>query len=185
MQRDNLLNKQIKPFNFMLIGSEINGIIPCLPYTKDTNGLQYRKFIDYRTGLSSDKLPLPSTAYWKSIEDILTQYIRHNDKKFDYIDGIAQRKHITVDRIRYIGKESNNLEETMIIGIDKDSYIEYENLEEFYDWVLTLKPKDVRDKGISRKALRDIREKIKANKTLNPKTKIVKILINEYKTSIY
>ncbi|MEM3186301.1 MAG: hypothetical protein QXQ39_06450, partial [Conexivisphaerales archaeon] len=69
--------------------------------------------------------------------------------------------------------------------IDRDSYIEYENLEEFYDWVLTLKPKNVRDKGISRKALRDIKEKIKANKTLNPKTKIVKILINEYKMSIY
>ncbi|MCW1311735.1 MAG: hypothetical protein QXJ93_02690 [Candidatus Rehaiarchaeum fermentans] len=67
-------------------------------------------------------------------------------------------------------KESNNLEGSMIIGIDRDSYIEYENLEEFYDWVLKLKPKDVKDKGISRKALRDIKEKIKANKTLNPKT---------------
>jgi hypothetical protein len=27
--------KQIKPFNFMLIGLEKNGIIPCLPYDKN------------------------------------------------------------------------------------------------------------------------------------------------------
>ncbi|MEM4090715.1 MAG: hypothetical protein QXQ46_08255, partial [Thermoplasmatales archaeon] len=68
--------------------------------------------------------------------------------KFDYIDHIVQRKHIIADRIRYIGKESNNLEESMIMGIDDNSYIEYENLKEFYNWVLKLKPKDVRDKGI-------------------------------------
>ncbi|MEM3191113.1 MAG: hypothetical protein QW292_03280 [Candidatus Parvarchaeota archaeon] len=117
LNKNKPVNKQIKPFNFMLIGSEINGIIPCLPYTKDTNGLQYRKFIDYRTGLSSDKLPLPSTAYWKSIEDILTQYIRHNDNKFDYIDNTAQRKHIIVERVRYIGKESNNLDDVSVLGM--------------------------------------------------------------------
>ncbi|MEM4091000.1 MAG: hypothetical protein QXQ46_09735 [Thermoplasmatales archaeon] len=30
--------------------------------------------------------------------------------------------------------------------------IEYENLEEFYNWVLKLKPKDLRNKGISQEA---------------------------------
>ncbi|MEM3830158.1 MAG: hypothetical protein QXP36_13235, partial [Conexivisphaerales archaeon] len=92
---------------------------------------------------------MPIDAYWKSLKDILTRYVRHNDNKFDYIDHIAQRKHIIADRIRYIGKESNNLEESMILGLDRDSYLEYENLKEFYNWVLSLKPKDVRDKGIS------------------------------------
>ncbi|MEM3313661.1 MAG: hypothetical protein QXT48_04740, partial [Thermoplasmatales archaeon] len=134
---------------------------------------------------SSYDLPYPSNEYWKSLEDVLIQYVMHNDNKFDYIDHIAQRKHIIADKIRYIGKESNNIDESMILGLDDNSYIEYENLKEFYNWVLKLKPKDVRDKGISRKALRDIREKIKTNKTLNTKTKIVKILIKEYKTSIY
>ncbi|MGC9123501.1 MAG: hypothetical protein ACP5IB_05465 [Thermoplasmata archaeon] len=50
-------------------------------------------------------------------------------------------------------KESNNLEETQVIGIDEDSHIEYENLTEFYDRVLSLKPKNVRYKGISQQAL--------------------------------
>jgi hypothetical protein len=38
--------KQIKPFNFMFIGSEKNGIIPCLPYDKDITGIQYKPFVD-------------------------------------------------------------------------------------------------------------------------------------------
>ncbi|MEM3573541.1 MAG: hypothetical protein QXJ62_04860 [Nitrososphaeria archaeon] len=67
----------------------------------------------------------------------------HNDNKFDYINNTAQRKHIIADRIRYIGKESKNLDEASVFGLDNDSYIEYENLEGFYSWVLKLKPKDV------------------------------------------
>ena len=40
-----------------------------------------------------------------------------------------------------------------------------------------LKPKDVRDKGILERTLYKIKLKIKQGKRLNPKTKIVKILI--------
>ncbi|MEM0136704.1 MAG: hypothetical protein QXU18_15995 [Thermoplasmatales archaeon] len=118
-----------------------------MPYAKNTNGLQYKKFTDYRTGNTSMDLPLlPSTAYWKSIEDILTQYVMHNDNKFDYIENTAQRKHIIVDRVRYIGKESNNFDDASVFGLKDEDYLEFENPEQFYDWVLTLKPKDVRDK---------------------------------------
>ena len=85
------------------------------------------------------------------------------------------------NRIRYIGKESNNLDESLIFGIDDDPYLEYENLKEFYDWVLTLKPKDVRDKGISKMALWKVKDKVRNGKSINPKTKIVKILIELFK----
>jgi hypothetical protein len=106
--------KQIKPFNFMLIGSEKNGIIPCLPYDKDIKRIQYKPFIDYKSNTSSDNLPLPSSKYWHTLEDVLTQYVRHDDHKFDYdSEGIAHRKHIIVDKIRYIGKESNNLDDNL------------------------------------------------------------------------
>ncbi|MEM3291115.1 MAG: hypothetical protein QW046_06315 [Candidatus Micrarchaeaceae archaeon] len=43
----------------------------------------------------------------------------NNYNEFDYIDHVACRKRIIVDRIRYIGKESNNLEESTIMGIDE------------------------------------------------------------------
>ena len=81
------------------------------------------------------------------------------DNKFDYVDGIAHRKHIIADRIRYIGKETNNLDETNITGLNEDSYLEYENFMKFYDWILALKPKDVRDEGISERGLRNVKQK--------------------------
>ena len=79
----------------MLIGSEKNHVIPCLPYKKGINGIQHERFVDCRTGKSSNELPLPSNTYWKSLQDVLIQYVRHNDNKFEYDDkGIAHRKHI-------------------------------------------------------------------------------------------
>ena len=124
---------------------------------------------------------LPSSTYWKSLQDVLIQYIRHNDNKFEYVNGIAHRKHIIAYRIRYIGKESNNLDKVSVLGTDEDSYLEYENLEEFYDWTLSLKPKEVKDKGISQQALYKIKTKIKSGKHLNPRVKVVKILLTLFK----
>jgi hypothetical protein len=176
------LDRQIKPFNFMLVGTETNDVIPSLPYTKDIDGIQYRPFIDYYTGKSSNELPLPSMAYWKSLQDVLIRYIRHNDHKFDYIDHVAHRKHLTIDRIRYIGKESNNLDESMVLGINEDSYLEYENLKEFYEWILSLKPKNVRDEGISKRTLWNIKHKIRNNENFKHKSKPMKILNEIYVT---
>ena len=67
------------------------------------------------------------------------------NKIFNYDNEVtAHRKHIIADRIRYIGKESNNLDESLVIGINEDSYLEYDNPREFYDWILSLKPENVR-----------------------------------------
>jgi hypothetical protein len=86
----------------------------------------------------------------------------HNDNKSDYDkEGIAHRKHIIADRIRYIGKESNNIDEASVLGIDDDSYLEYDNIEDFEQWILSLKPKDVRDKGISERELKRQKAKIR------------------------
>jgi len=178
---------KISIFNFMLIGSEKNGIIPCLPYDKDIRGIKYKPFIDYKSGKASNELPLPSWEYWHTLEDVLTQYVMHNDNKFDYDNqGIAHRKHIIVDKIRYIGKETNNLEDNSN-GLEEPDYTEYAKdheivkSEEFRQWILTLKPKDVKDKGISERELKRQKTKIRNGKPLNPKVKIVKILLQLYK----
>ena len=185
----NNVNAKLLPFNFMLIGQDKNDVVPCLPYDKNTLGIQYKPFVDYKIDTASDKLPLPSNAYWHTLDDILTKYVRHNDNKFDYDNqGIAHRKHIVVNRIRYIGKESNNLNDNLT-GLEDPDYLEYTKDHEivksngFTDWILTLKPKDVKDKGISKMALWKIKNKIKLDRKLNPKTKIIKILIQLYKES--
>ncbi len=109
-------------------------------------------------------------------------FVRHDDHKFDYVNRVTQRKHVIADRIRYIGKESNNLDETLILGIDEESYLEYENLESFKLWLLALKPKDVMDIGISKRTLNKIKHKTKLGKQLNPKVRIIKSLIELYKS---
>ncbi len=69
----------------------------------------------------------------------------------------------------------------MTTGVDEEDYLEYENLEKFKKWILTLKPKDVKDKGISQQALYKIKVNIKNGKQLNPKVRIVRSLLNFYK----
>ena len=150
---------------------------------KEWSDEQYDKFIDYRTGKSSNELPLPPDTYWKSLQDVPIRYVRHSDNKFEYDDkGIANRKHIIVDRIRYIDKESNDLDEVSVLGIGEDSYLEYENLRGFHDWILTLKPKDVRDEGISKRELKRKKAEIRKGKRLNFKTKVNRILLSLYKS---
>jgi hypothetical protein len=88
----------------------------------------------------------------------------HDDHKFDYIDNIAVRKHLIADSIRYIGKESNNLDEPEVIGLNKEDYLEYTNNELFWkevnEWILTLKPLDIKNQASDR-ALQKIQKKIR------------------------
>ncbi len=174
------ISKQIKPFNFITIGNEVNGIIRTLPFTKDLNGIQFREFVDYRTGKSSKELQLSSNNYWKSLDDVLTEYIKHNNNKFNYIEGIAHRKHIVANRIRYIGKESNNIDEVNVFGIDDDTYLEYENHEAFLQWILTLRPNEAKKLGISKRGLRNFKQKIRNGNGLKNRSKIFKILFENY-----
>ena len=55
---------------------------------------------------------------------------------FDYDnEGIAHRQHIIADRIRYIGKETNNIDETNITALNEDSYLVYENIRELNRYI--------------------------------------------------
>jgi len=172
--------KQIKPFNFVLVGSEKDDVIPCLPFTRNLAGIEFMPFIDYRTNTPSSNLPLPSQAYWHSLEEVLTSYVLHCDKKFDYDnEGVAHRKHIVVNRIRYVGKESNNLDANLA-GIEDPDYLEYENVEDFKQWILSLKPKDLRDNGISQQTLWNIKERIRKNE-IKYKSRALKEIYSVYK----
>ncbi|HKJ96408.1 MAG TPA: hypothetical protein VJ944_01550, partial [Thermoplasmataceae archaeon] len=95
-------------------------------------------------------------------------------------DNKAQRKHVFADRIRYIGKESNNIDEVSVFGVSKDSYLEYQNKEAFVQWILTLKPSQVRERGISKSGLMNFKHKIRNGKGLKYKSKIARILFEIY-----
>jgi hypothetical protein len=36
-----------------------------------------------------------------------------------------RRRHVFIEKVRYIGKEANELEETELLGLHEDAYVEY------------------------------------------------------------
>jgi hypothetical protein len=59
---------------------------------------------------------------------------------------------------------------------------EIANSKEFLDWVLSLKPKEVRDRRITQRASYKVKTNVKSGKPLNPMVKIIKILLQLYKS---
>ncbi len=79
-------------------------------------------------------------------------------------------------------KESNNLGETSIFGLDKDSYLEYDDLDVRKQWILSLSFSDIKDKGISERGMRNFKQKIRQGKGLKNVSKIARILIKAFKS---
>lgn len=187
MKRIELINegkpydKQIKPFNFILVGmgnkkeTEEGKIVkPIAPFRKDFHKVVYEDFVDYNSG----KI-LNGIEYWKPLDWIYWEYKNHPESKFEGNVGILQRKHLVVKNITHIGKESSNLDETEIIGVQDDSYQKYftpGNLrmyeEDLRKTILNLRPKTAKKHGISKRELMYLRRKVKDNKPLRLTRKI-------------
>lgn len=106
----------------------------------------------------------------KPFWQIFTEYLNHPESKMDGDVGILERKHVKVTGIIHIGKESNELEESELLGVGSGSYETYEdvrNLDEKFKKIaqniLKLKPKDVKRFGISKQTLWNTKKKIKLN----------------------
>ncbi|WP_159012841.1 DNA polymerase domain-containing protein [Acidisoma sp. S159] len=133
---------QVKPFNFLLTMSaariferdgklvevrrgrrkRITAIKPVAPFDSDHNRALLHVF-DRETGA------LLLVSALRSYADALAQYHISPETKFlngDYLDrGITSRRHIQVDSVRHIGKESNDWERQAILGFDKDAIVDY------------------------------------------------------------
>lgn len=90
--------------------------------------------------------------------------------------GILERKHVNVIGIVHIGKESNNLEESELLGVDSGSYEIYENVKNLDSRfkkiakdVLKLKPKDVKKVEISKQTLWNVKKNKIKSKSSNLK----------------
>ncbi len=130
--------KGIKPYNFIMVGracrtDEISNE-PVIPMHQFVDGkeygfrkIPYEPFTDYKSG----KLYTKNTQfYWTSMDKVIMDYWMHPESKFNGEEGILSRKNITIsaESIKYIGKESNELEESEIIGVSDGNYTLYENL---------------------------------------------------------
>jgi len=159
--------KQIKPFNFFLIGiGNKDYVKPISPYSNNPQEIVHKPFIDCKTG----KI-LKGLKYWKSLSDTLLEYVNHKESKLDGDVGILEKRHVFVDDITYIGKETNNIEETGIL--DLPNYTTYQNEEKLKKRILRLTTKEARIIGLNLETLRQIKKRIKENKRLVLRKKIL------------
>jgi hypothetical protein len=133
INRQKEISKQIKPFNFVLVGqaaesgSDGEPIHPITKFTKRPDEAPFQPFIDYSTGKG---YPGGSQLYWKSLSSMMREYLDHSESKFHNgaQTGKMKRRHLHIqkkDQIHYIGKEADQIEQTEILGMDDESYVEY------------------------------------------------------------
>ncbi|MCJ8306185.1 MAG: hypothetical protein HRU07_03945 [Nitrosopumilus sp.] len=177
--------EQIKPGNFTLLGfpnrtSEVTGesIKPFAPYHNPAKLAVYGEFIDYN---NKDGSMLRGEQYWKTFWSVFEDYLRHPESKFDGDTGVLERKAVWITEVIHIGKESNGLDESEILGFDEDSYVEYSDVDslekkfrELTPKILELMPKDVEDFGVSKQTLWNTIHKIRIGQLhrISNKTKI-------------
>lgn len=145
--------KQIKPFNFLLVGygnkklAELDKkpVKPITPFSKLTQEVVYGEFIDANTNRK-----LTGLEYWMTLEDTVSRYLSHHDGKYEGESGILKRKSIHIDKLTQIGKETHNL----------DGLKSYElptifgNLAKDYEKILSLNPAKAKEFGIAKRTLK-------------------------------
>lgn len=182
---------QIKPFNFLLtchvktfghpLGVDDPGRFHLIgPYESDPRQWLKRNWIDQYSGnryriTTAGPHGTRLTARVKTYGDVLIEYEYHPEAKCADADGkpcgkqtigLLQRRHIRIAKIKYIGKESNSLEdvESGLEQSPENVYTEYPDprRDEWQTEILcALKtlplPGLVKESGLSRRALLDIR----------------------------
>jgi len=181
---------QIKPFNFLLschvnsfghpIGADPEKFHLIAPHESDSRQWLNMKWIDQYSG---KKYGITTNGYHgdrrnarvKTYRDVLIEYEYHPETKNADADGnssgkqtigLLQRRHIRIDQIKYIGKESNLIEdvESGLVHSEKDVYTEYIDPRRD-EWTTRILPKLrkmpinelVKKSGISRRAIIDLR----------------------------
>ena len=170
-------DKRLKPFNFVVVGighrldpSTRELIIPLLAYTKNTDIVPFSPFTDYKTGKEyTDN----TKFYWKPLSEFLFAYADHNDNKCEGEIGELRRRQIVINDIEHIGKESNNLEESEVIGVSDNDYVIYDNKTEqkLTDILKNMTTKDARRIGLSKRHLFRLKKKVKQGKRMLLKKK--------------
>ena len=99
--------------------------------------------------------------YWKPMDEIVHNYKNHPESKFEGNIGILERRDLFAKSTVLTGKESNNLDESQVFGVQENDYTIYlddkaklmkkKDMEEF---ILQLSPKVARNHRISDRTLR-------------------------------
>jgi hypothetical protein len=181
---------QIKPFNFLLachikafgqpIGTDSVRFHLIAEYENRPRQWLKMKWIDQYTGgayriTTAGHNGTRGSARVKTYTDVIIEYEHHPESKCADSAGIVcgkqtvgllQRRHVGIDHVKFIGKESNELEDVGagLVHCENDVYIEYVNRSRD-EWQTKILPalkrlslsRLIRESGLSKRALLDIR----------------------------
>jgi hypothetical protein len=157
---------QIKPFNFLITAhvrafGYPTGIDPTrfqliAPYTLDARQWKKRPWLDHHSGgtfriTTTGEVGAPGIARVKTYRDVVAEYRIHPEAKSadpygaprgPGTVGLLQRRGVTAGRIRYIGKESNLVDEVDAGLIHDQDEVSLEYIDPRRDtWVMNLLPR--------------------------------------------
>ena len=123
-------NATIKPFNFVIVGFQTTNnkgkvVKPLSPYSSYPQTVVHQPFIDYNTGETMSGL-----HNFKSLSTTILQYFTHPEYKYKGDIGYLARRPVDAQRVIYIGKEANKIDEQPLnvlnpqIFRDKDTIIQ-------------------------------------------------------------
>jgi hypothetical protein len=146
-QKDVPWERQIKPFNFLLLAFPKAGLVcaekirPIAPYERDSAKWSALPWIDLSRGqpIQLDFGPshrhVAGTVPVKTFRDVLEEYATHPEAKGAAANGRPagrdfrgelRRLNIDTGRIRHVGKESNELDVAQVLGTADEEILEYE-----------------------------------------------------------
>ena len=170
LNKDRAYKDQIKPFNFFLTGiGNDKEIKPMSSFSKNSQEVVYKPFIDYGTGKIREGL-----EYWKPLSDMLLSYIDHKESKLDGSIGVLERKHLDIDGFTYIGKEASNLERTGIL--DTPSYPTYRDPKTAEERIASMDLNEAITLGLSRSTFYWLKKHISDRKTIKFRKKTLNAL---------
>jgi hypothetical protein len=166
MRRFAVLNKgksyrdSIKPFSFFLIGfGNTKEVKPIAAFSRDPQTMPYSKFINYKTGETME-----GQHYFKTLADELWIYINHPESKLLGTKGRLERRHIIADKLIFIGKEADKIDEHMN-GLGNAEYNVYHNPEDVAK-PLSLSWERVKSCGIPKSQFYALKKQLRQGKRL-------------------
>ncbi|MFA5125385.1 MAG: hypothetical protein WC462_00075 [archaeon] len=110
LNKNKLIENQIKPFNFFMIGTSTNKEIkPIAPFTTNPQEIVYNQFIDYETGNT-----MQGAEHFQNLSDFILKFANHPESKLLGETGILERQHINTNEVIHIGKETKNIQDQQI-----------------------------------------------------------------------
>ncbi|MCV0411168.1 hypothetical protein [Nitrosopumilus sp.] len=182
----------IKPFNFFNMGTATQKdpqtgepIIPMIPKVDSSKHSQvpYMEFLDHKTGkIYPHEGSLDSKEYWKMLDHVFEDYINHPEAKSNGDIGVLERKHIEIDKnsIKYIGKEANNIEFSMVRGVFAEDNSEYVNEQKkLREIIASLTLENALEIGLDRREFYRLKKKLESDKMIVLRMKILEKLFKK------